>query len=129
MTCIVCRTPAVRDLVDAALLEGTRSIRDIAGQARVSKSAVDRHRDHVPKRLARAVQASEDLRSESLIDRVRQLEADARRLLDRAEREGDLRCAIAAVRTALDVIGKLAELTAATGDLDEPLVVNVHWRD
>jgi hypothetical protein len=51
---------------------------------------------------------------ESLVSKVSRLEEDARRLGEKAEREGDLRCALAAVRELLDVARLMRELMPPT---------------
>lgn len=99
--CSLCASPR-RDEIDAALVAGA-SFRDIAGRFGTSKSAAERHRSHVPERLALARREAEVRSAESLSEKLRRLEEDLRRLLAKAERDGDFRAAIAAVKTALDL--------------------------
>jgi hypothetical protein len=94
--------------MDAAVAANRGSIRGIARQHRVSPDALERHAaKHLPRALARAVETREDARAEDLAAKTRRLEADARRLLKKAEDEGDYRCAIGAVKTLLDVVALL----------------------
>lgn len=105
--CSVCSHPG-RDEIDAAVAMNRGSIRGIARQHRVSPDALERHAArHLPQTLARAVEAREDARAEDLATKTRRLEEDARRLLKKAEDEGDYRCAIGAVKTLLDVVALL----------------------
>ncbi len=69
-TCTIC-THEQRPEIDAALLADD-PLRDIAGQWSVSKSAVARHREHLPRQLVKA-QEQEDVRQ--AIDVVKQLKA------------------------------------------------------
>ncbi len=102
--CSVCSRPD-RDAIDAAVAENRGSIRGIARQHGVSPDALERHaKSHIPRTLARAAETREDARAEDLAAKTRRLEEDARRLLAKAEKEGDYRCAIAAVKTLLDVV-------------------------
>lgn len=102
--CSVCSHPD-RDAIDAAVAANRGPIRGIARQYRVSPDALERHaKSHISKTLARAAEVLEDARAEDLATKVRRLEEDARRLLAKAEKEGDYRCAIAAVKALLDVV-------------------------
>lgn len=103
--CSVCRHPD-RAAIDAALVSGD-SYRGLSGRFGTSKSALERHREHLPRGLALAREAEAATRADDLLERTRSLEVDARRLLAKAEKEGDFRAAIAAVKTALDVIAVL----------------------
>jgi hypothetical protein len=62
-------------------------------------------------------------RADDLLEQVRYLQAHALDILDRAEKSGDLRTALAAISQArgnLELLGKLA------GELDERSVVNLN---
>jgi hypothetical protein len=100
-TCTVC-THAKRDEIDAALV-AQEPIRDIAGRTGTTKSALDRHRQHVAAGLVKAKEAKETARADSLLDAVRGLAEDAHRIRRKAEKAEDL-------RTALDAIGKLTKI-------------------
>ncbi len=100
-TCTVC-THAKRDEIDAALV-AQEPIRDIAGRTGTTKSALDRHRQHVAAGLVKAKEAKETARADSLLDAVRGLAEDAHRIRRKAEEAEDL-------RTALDAIGKLTKI-------------------
>jgi transposase-like protein len=99
--CTVCDHPQ-RHGVDQALVTGA-PYRSVARQFELSESSVYRHKiDHLP---------------------VRHLQTHALDILERAERAGDLRTALAAISQArgnLELLGKLA------GELDERPVVNLN---
>src|SRR5688500_18113467 len=85
--------------------------------------AVQRHAaEHVPETLAKAHEAAEAANADSLLGQVRSLQARALAILDRAEADGQLMPALAAIRETrgcLELLGKLM------GELDERPQVNV----
>ena len=127
-TCTICRH-AERAAIDSALVE-RRPFRDIAGQHDVSKSALVRHfDDHLPAKLAMAKVAAEVVNANSLLDQVTSLRSRAITILDTAEKSGDLKTAISAIREArscVELLGKLA------GELQDAPTINVvitpEWR-
>jgi len=72
-TCTVCRHPNLAD-IDHVILRGD-SLRDIARQFRLSKDAVARHKAHLSNTLAKAHEAREVVRADSLLDQVCRQEA------------------------------------------------------
>lgn len=123
-TCRACRSPQ-RAEIDKALLAGV-PLRDIAGRVSLGKSALDRHRPHVGAAISRAVEKRGERLDGSLLEKVERLEADARRLGERAESEGDLRAALVAVDKLMDVVKLLREMTA--GAPSETTIV-LSWSD
>jgi len=114
--CSVCEHPD-RRAIDRALVLGTDSIRDIAGQYRISRSALSRHKAaHIP-RLVQAAQAAEGAQAATsgreLIDELEALRGRVRAILDRAEAGGELRVALQAVREWRECIKAQAELGVA----------------
>ena len=107
--CSLCRH-AERPAIDAALVEGRDSLRNIAERYGTSAPTLLRHREHVHGSLVLAREAEEVTRADGLLDILREAVADARRLRDRAEVDGDLRCAVAAVKTLCDIVEKLADI-------------------
>lgn len=102
--CTVCSSPS-RASVDEDLVTKRGSIRGVARRYGLSPDAVERHaKAHLPRALAASEKVREEVRAEDLTAKAQRLEEDARRLLARAEKEGDLRCAVAAVKAALDVV-------------------------
>ena len=123
-TCRACRSPQ-RAEIDAGLLAGDSS-RALAGRVGLTKSSLDRHRPHIGKALARAAERKGERLDGSLLEKVERLEADARRLGERAESEGDLRAALVAVDKLMDVVKLLREMTA--GAPSETTIV-LSWSD
>jgi hypothetical protein len=119
--CSVCRA-AAREAIDDALLNG-EPYRRIAQRFAASPDAVNRHKAHVSVRLAKAQEAAEIASADSLAAKLLAIEAEARRLGEKAENAGDLRAALQAVRELI----RLCELTARlSGELrGEHVVVAV----
>jgi len=111
MTCSICPHEQ-RDEIDKALVSG-RSLRDMAGQFRVSKSALDRHRDHVKATLVKAAVRRETSRGATLLDRIHGLEDHARRLAMVCESEGDYRAALVGLQQIRETLRLLLDVRAA----------------
>jgi hypothetical protein len=120
--CTVCDHPENHG-IDEALVSGT-PYRSVAKQFELSESAVYRHKtEHLPAHLLKAREVEEVARADDLLDQVRTLQTHALGILERAEKAGDLRTALAAISQArgnLELLGKLA------GELDERPVVNLN---
>jgi hypothetical protein len=121
--CTVCDHPE-RHNIDEALVSGT-PYRSVAKRFRLSESAAYRHKtEHLPAHLLKAKEVEEVSRADDLLEQVRNLQAHALDILERAEQAGDLRTALAAISQArgnLELLGKLA------GELDERPVVNLNF--
>jgi hypothetical protein len=119
--CTIC-SHRDRALIDAAIVAQT-SFRDIAGQFRIAKSALHRHRnDHLPRTLIKAKEAEEVLNASSLIKRLQGYQAKVDRILSLAQKEGDLRVACTAIgqaRGIIELIGKLI------GEVNEKPQINI----
>src|SRR3712207_3895958 len=120
--CTACDHPE-RHSIDGALVTGA-PYRSVAKRFGLSESAVYRHKtEHLPAHLLKAKEAGEVARADDLLDQVRNLQVHALEILERAEKAGDLRTALAAISQArgnLELLGKLA------GELDERPVVNLN---
>ena len=120
--CTVCDHPE-RHSIDEALVTGA-PYRSVAKRFGLSESAVYRHKtEHLPAHLLKAKEVEEVARADDLLDQVRNLQAHALDILERAEKAGDLRTALAAISQArgnLELLGKLA------GEIDERPVVNLN---
>ena len=120
--CTVCDHPE-RHSIDEALVTGA-PYRSVAKRFERSESAVYRHKtEHLPAHLLKAKEVEEVVQAEDLLDQVRNLQAHALDILERAEKAGDLRTALAAISQArgnLELLGKLA------GEIDERTVVNLN---
>jgi transposase-like protein len=120
--CTVC-DHRERHSIDQMLVTGA-PYRSVAKRFGLSESSVYRHKtEHLPTHLLKAKEAEEAARADDLLDQVRHLQTHALDILERAEKTGDLRTALAAISQArgnLELLGKLA------GELDEQPVVNLN---
>ncbi len=114
-SCGICSHPE-RAAIDAALIDGT-SLRSIAGQFGTTKSALDRHRKHIPAALTKAKQAEEVADATSLLSRVERLVSRCETICEKAMAKGEWTPAVSATRElrgCLELIGKLS------GELKQP---------
>ena len=118
--CTVCTHPK-RDEIDRALIAG-EPYRDIARRYGLSKDALRRHREHIPRDLARSREAEEVARADELLGQVQELRDRALSILDKAERSKDLRTALQAIREARQCVELLAKLA---GELSGAPQVNI----
>jgi hypothetical protein len=123
--CGIC-SHAERAAIDAALVDGT-SIRVISGQyTGVSRSALDRHRKHIPAALVKAKEAAEVADAGTLLSRVEQLVSRCERIYDLAIVAGELSGAVGATRElrgCLELLGKLS------GELQNGAKVAINFGD
>ncbi len=113
--CTICNH-AERSKLDECLVSG-QSLRNIAKQFGVGHSALHRHRDHIPKALTAAKQASEVADATTLLDRVERLVSRCETICEKAMAEGEWTPAVSATRElrgCLELIGKLS------GELKQP---------
>jgi hypothetical protein len=139
-TCTICSTPD-RDGIDRAIIGGG-TLRDIAGQFGVSKSAVARHKPHI----AAMVKAHDADVADSLQTnltraqgRVESLYEVAEGILRAAVESGNAAAALKAVKTACGVLSEaraLHELRSAeeiakpdTRDIDAQIGAALRKRD
>ncbi len=95
--CSVCDHPG-RPTIEASIVEGG-TIRSIARQHGLSAASLHRHgKKHLAPQSVRNRDSLDADRGQSLWTRLATLETDAERLKARAESDGDLRTALAAVR-------------------------------
>jgi hypothetical protein len=109
--CQVCVHPDAVLINEALILEKV-SNRSIAKQYGVDHNAVQRHRRHVPEMLARAAEAEEIAKADSLLDRVEALYKRTEAVLEEVE-ETDLYgvrlSAIRELRQHLELIGEITK--------------------
>jgi hypothetical protein len=122
-TCSICSHDR-REELDEALVAG-ESTAKIAGRYRtIDERALRRHRsNHLPSHLAKAREAEEVANADELLEQVRELQARALTILDKAEEAGELATALRAIREArgnLELLGKLA------GELQDGPTVNLY---
>src|SRR5215218_7820270 len=120
--CTVCDHPERHD-IDEALVSGA-PYRSVAKRFELSESAVYRHKtEHLPAHLLKAREVEAAARADDLLEEVRQLQGHALDILERAEKSGDLRTALAAISQAR---GNLELLAKLAGELDERPMVNLN---
>src|SRR5260221_13927806 len=114
-TCTVCIHPE-RAKIDAALIAGT-PLRDMACQFAVGRMAVQRHAaEHLLAEPVKAKQAEDVSRATDVLEMAATRDKLALALLARAERAGDLKTAVQALRVSLTSLELLARLR---GELNE----------
>jgi hypothetical protein len=123
----VCSHPE-RSAIDQALVEGKTSYRSIARQysGALTVSSIERHRKHLPAVLVSGAHAAEASRADDLLSKIRQLEADCRRVLGVAEGAKDLKTTVAAIRESTRLIELLARLSGELKDKSIAVQVNVN---
>lgn len=118
--CTLCSHP-LRDAIDETLVKGS-SVRQVAETFGVSSQAVQRHRtSHLPETLVRAHEAEEAARAADLLGQLRDLQKQTLRTLADAERAGELRTVLAAVREArgnLQLLGRMAAEIDQQSEID-----------
>ena len=120
--CSICHHEGLEG-INRAFVEGI-AFPVLAAKYRVSKDALSRHKaNHLPATLVKAQEAREVARADDLLDEVRSLQARALTILDRAERVGDLRTALGAIREAR---GNLELLAKLMGQIDKRPQVHLH---
>lgn len=129
--CSVCANAQVEAI--SSLILSRTPLRNIASRfPGTTKSALGRHRKHVAGSIVKAVAripiprvepAEIERFEDSLLAKVSRLEADARRLGERAEAEGDLRAALVAIDKLLDVAKLMHELMPSS-EAAEPVKIS-----
>jgi len=124
--CKVCRHPARQD-IDAALAEGV-ALREIQAHHGVSIDSLRRHAEnHLPRTLVQAQAVAEAVAGDTLLDKITTLEGEARQLKDRAERAGDVRTALVAVRELCRIVELQARLVGELKDQQVNILVHPRW--
>ena len=113
-----------RQEIEQALLSGD-SYRTIAQRFTVSRDAVVRHRKHLPAALAHARELKEVAHGDSLLAQLRELTLEAQRLKVKAERSGDYRTALAAVRELTRLVELAARLSGELNERPETKILNL----
>jgi hypothetical protein len=117
--CSICIHPKRKE-IDEALLLSPLSLRDIAGQFKLSKSALQRHKkEHIPTDLVKAKQADEICRAEGLLSKLITLKNHAERISQKAESDNDLKTALSGIREQSRIIEILAKMQ---GQIRQPQI-------
>ena len=118
--CTICTHPQ-REEIDRALVEG-ESFRNMARRFGVSLGALHRHRTHIRDDVQQAIEAKAVRSGRSVLDRIRELNREARSLLEEARSRGRYAAAVQAIGAATRLLELEAKLL---GELDERPHVNV----
>ena len=110
-TCTICSHPH-RELIEQSLLEKV-PLRTIADQCLVSKAALLRHRPHISPASTLQHAERDATRALSLAEQIAQLQADAHRIGAAAEKDGDRRTALMAIRELVRIADLLARMQGA----------------
>jgi hypothetical protein len=120
--CTVCDHPETHS-IDETLVSGA-PYRSVAKRFELSESAVYRHKtEHLLAHLLKAREAEDVAQADELLEQVRTLQGHALDILERAEKAGDLRTALAAISQAR---GNLELLAKLSGELQQEGTVNLH---
>ena len=123
--CKICNHHQRRQ-IELALLRG-HSHRAISQQFAVSHGVVDRHVKHVSDALKHARELMEVEHGKSLLVQLRELGSQAQYLGVRAERTGDLRSALTALRELTRILELEARLTGELNEKPETKVLNLNF--
>ena len=122
-SCTVCAHEG-REEIDRALVAGESSRKIAARYGSLSRPAIQRHgENHLPAKLVLAEKAAEVAEADNLLAQVQDLQGRTHAILDKAEKAGELRTALSAIREAR---GNLELLAKLLGELDERPVVNLN---
>lgn len=114
-----------RPEIERSVLAG-ESYRAIAQRFRVSRDAVVRHRKHLTVAVANPLGSEQITQSESLLAQLEELKNEAQRLKQKAERAGDYRAALAAVRELCRIVELVAKLCGQIDARPETKILNVN---
>jgi hypothetical protein len=114
----------LRQEIEQGLLRGD-SYRTIAQRFTVSRDAVVRHRKHLPAALAHARELKDVAHGDSLLAQLRELTVEAQRLKVKAERAGEYRTALAAVRELTRLVELAARLSGELNERPETKILNL----
>lgn len=107
VNCTICRNTLGKEITISLLRFGTRFT---ARQFEVSKSALDRHKRHLPRNLAGAYQHMENESSASILSEVKKLVRECRGIARRAKSDRQWSQAVAALREVRGCLDLLARL-------------------
>ena len=114
-----------RQEITLALLHG-ESLRSIAQQFTVSRGVVARHLRHISDSVRRAQELMDLEHGKSILLQLRELGAQARDVGLSAERTGDRRTVLAALRETTRILELEARLTGELNEKPEAKILNVN---
>ena len=123
--CSICNHDR-RQEIEHALLRG-ESDRAIAQRFTVTRGAVASHLKHVSAALTQARKLREIEHGKSILIQLRELNLQAEQLKARADRAGDYRTALAALREKTRLVELEARLTGELNEKPETKIVNLNF--
>jgi|GEM_PF-2857006 len=121
-TCLACSNPN-RKAIDAALASG-EALRNIAKRVSISPAGLLRHKAHVSVALAKIAEKREESIGDSIMARLEKLYQRGEGVLDEAERSGDGRLALQAIRETREVLAGVFTLAnKAAGNVGEQAIL------
>nr|UXE45005.1 hypothetical protein Hi04_10k_c4039_00013 [uncultured bacterium] len=113
-----------RNDIDVALLSG-EPLRNVAERVSLSVTSLFRHKAHLSETLKRSQEIAEVCRADSLIEQLKQLTKDARRIQKKAEEANDYRGALAGVRELTRLVELAARLSGELNERPETKILNI----
>jgi hypothetical protein len=107
MHCTICRHPQLEEIAVSLVRNGTR---DTARRFGMSRSALDRHKKHLPSTLVKAHEAKEVAAASSVLSQLRELVSDCRIIAGKAQAARQWSQATAALREVRSTLELLARL-------------------
>ena len=123
--CSICNHDR-RQEIEHSLLRG-ESYRAVAQQFTVPRGAVARHLKHVSTALTQARKLREVEDGKSILIQLRELNLQAEQLKARADRAGDYRTALVALREMTRLVELEARLTGELNEKPETKIVNLNF--
>jgi hypothetical protein len=121
--CSICTHDRRQEIEHAPLRGESHSV--IAQQFTVPRGAVGRHLKHVSTALTQARKLREVEDGKSILIQLRELNLQAEQLKARADRAGDYRTALAALREKTRLVELEARLTGELNEKPETKIVNL----
>ena len=122
--CSICNHDR-RQEIEYALLRG-ESHRAVAQQFTVPRGAVPRHLKHVSTALTQARKLGEVEDDKSILTQLRELILEVEQLITRADRAGDYRTVLVALREKTRLLELKARLTGELNEKPETKIVNLN---
>lgn len=118
--CTVCHHPECES-INRELIAGA-SKRTVANRYGLSPAAVQRHKAHIPKTLAKAKEHKEVVQADSVMGDISMIRSRLLTLLDIAEREGDIKNTCTVIKELRSTIELLAKVS---GELETKTEINI----
>ncbi len=122
--CKVCVHPELNE-INRELAAQSPNISEISRKYGIPWDSLKRHKvNHLPKSLSKAKEAQDIALGDDLLNQVKLLQTKSFRILRKAEDEGDLRIALAAIKEAR---GNLELLAKLLGQIEERREVQLQF--